>query len=229
MLRAEFFLANAKCRSVKRFLLLIPAVPPINICQCVFCRSFDGMIGPTISSRICKAWFAAVMACSWRCSSRYWVGDLPIGLSLSTEIGYQRPIYFADTWTIEIRPIIDKKVGKSYASVNPTFDKSFHGPSQNLGWDFSPNVKVSYDFTKKIAGGLEYYGAVGSLASIDPFREQQQQFFPSIDLDVSPKWEINFGVGVGVTASTDHLIFKPLWAGASERARRLREWNQSRR
>jgi hypothetical protein len=150
-----------------------------------------------------------------------WVGDhirprvrapdswhLPVGLSLSTEIGYQRPIYFADSWTIELRPIIDKKIGRWYASLNPTFDKSFHGPSKNLGWDFSPNVKVSYDFSKAIAGGLEYYGAVGSLASIDPIREQQQQFFPAIDLNLSPKWEINFGVGVGVTASTDHLIYK---------------------
>ena len=152
-----------------------------------------------------------------------WVGDhirprvrapdswhLPVGLSLSTEFGYQRPVYFADTWTIEIRPIVDKKIDRWYLSLNPTFDKSFHGPSQNRGWDFSPNVKVSYDFTKKIAGGLEYYGAVGSIGSIDPFREQQQQFFPSVDLDVSPKWEINFGVGVGVTASTDHLILKAI-------------------
>jgi len=37
---------------------------------------------------------------------------------------------------------------------------------------------------------------------------RQQQFFPSIDLNVSPEWELNFGVGVGVTRSTDHLIIK---------------------
>jgi hypothetical protein len=32
--------------------------------------------------------------------------------------------------------------------------------------------------------------------------------FPAIDLNVSPKWEINFGLGVGLTRSTDHLIAK---------------------
>jgi hypothetical protein len=42
-----------------------------------------------------------------------------------------------------------------------------HGPSVNQGVTFSPNAKVSYDFTKKIAGGLEYYAAYGSLASFD--------------------------------------------------------------
>src|ERR671931_403755 len=41
-------------------------------------------------------------------------------------------------------------------------------------------------------------------------REQEQQILPAVDLDVSPKWEINFGVGVGVTRSTDHLLIKTI-------------------
>jgi hypothetical protein len=49
---------------------------------------------------------------------------------------------------------------------------------------------------------------LGPVGSFDPVAEQQQQFFPSIDLNVSPDWEINFGVGWGVTRSTDHLIIK---------------------
>ena len=46
-----------------------------------------------------------------------------------------------------------------------------------------------------------------ALSGFDPKREQHQ-IFPAIDLNVSPKWEFNFGVGVGLTRSTDHLIFK---------------------
>jgi len=38
--------------------------------------------------------------------------------------------------------------------------------------------------------------------------KRQQQIFPAIDLNLSPKWEVNFAVGVGVTRSTDHLIAK---------------------
>jgi hypothetical protein len=74
--------------------------------------------------------------------------------------------------------------------------------------EFSPNAKVSFDFTKRIAGGLEYYASYGRLTDFDPLREQQQQFFPTIDVDFGPQWEFNFGVGWGVTASTDHLIVK---------------------
>jgi hypothetical protein len=150
-----------------------------------------------------------------------WVGDhirprvaipekwhWPVGLSLSNEIGYQRRDFSVDTWTWEMRPIIDQKIGRWYWSFNPAFERSFHGDSVHKGFEFSPDFKFSYDFTKKIAGGLEYYGAFGPATEFDPAREQQHQFFPAIDLNVSPKWEFNFGVGVGVTGSTDHLIIK---------------------
>jgi hypothetical protein len=150
-----------------------------------------------------------------------WVGDhirprvrapdswhLPVGLSISNEIGYQRARYSPDTWTWEIRPIIDKQVGRWYLAFNPTLDRSWHGPSVHQGVTFSPDVKVGYDFTKKVNAGIEYYASYGDLASFDALHDQEQQFFVATDLDVSPKWEINFGVGIGATASTDHLIVK---------------------
>ena len=150
-----------------------------------------------------------------------WVGDhirprvripekwhWPVGVSLSQEIGYQRAVFSPDTWTWEIRPIVDKKIGGWYLSFNPSFDRSFHGPSVNKGVEFSPNIKVSYDFTKKIAGGLEYYGSYGSLAGFDPLKDEQQQIFPTIDVDFGPQWEFNLGVGIGTTRSTDHLLMK---------------------
>jgi hypothetical protein len=78
----------------------------------------------------------------------------------------------------------------------------------NQGLVFSPNVKVSYDVTKAVAAGIEYYGSVGPVTGFDPLRDQEQQIFPAIDLNLSPKWEFNFGVGVGMTRSTDHLLVK---------------------
>ena len=132
----------------------------------------------------------------------------PVGLSLSNEIGYQRPLYSADTWTWEIRPIVDKKLGRWYASFNPTFDRSFHGPSVNKAVEFSPNFKVSYDLTRRITAGIEYYGAVGPITGFDPLKDQQQQIIPALDLNLGPHWEFNFGVGVGMTRTTDHLLVK---------------------
>jgi len=151
----------------------------------------------------------------------YWVGDhirprvripeswhWPVGLSLSNEIGYQRALFSEDTWTWEIRPIIDRKLGRWYLSFNPTLDRSFHGPGVNQGVEFSPNAKVSFDFTKRITGGIEYYAAYGPITGFNPLREQEQQIVPAIDIDFGPQWEFNFGVGVGTTRSTDHLLVK---------------------
>jgi len=150
-----------------------------------------------------------------------WVGDhirprvrvpakwrWPVGVSLSNEIGYQRRVFSEDTWPWELRPIVDKQLGRWYFSFNPTVDRALHGPNDSRGFEFSPNFKFSYDFTKKVSGGLEYYGALGPVTGFDPVSQQQHQIFPTVDLNVSPKWEINFGLGVGVTRSTDHLIGK---------------------
>jgi hypothetical protein len=150
-----------------------------------------------------------------------WVGDhirprfaipeswhWPVGVSLSTEIGYQRPLYSSDTWTVEIRPIVDRKLGRWYWSFNPTFDRSLHGPSTGKGFEFSPNVKMSFDLTKRVSAGLEYYGSMGPVSGFDPLRDQQQQILPAIDLNLGPQWEFNLGVGVGMTRSTDHLLVK---------------------
>ena len=148
-----------------------------------------------------------------------WVGDhirprvrapdrwhLPVGLSLSTEVGYQRAVYSPDTWTWEIRPIVDKTAGRWYFAFNPALERTLHGPDVKLGLDFAPGAKIGYDFTKKINAGIEYYADYGRLGDFDTLHNQQQQIFAVTDLNVSPKWEINFGVGLGPTASTDHLI-----------------------
>jgi hypothetical protein len=135
---------------------------------------------------------------------------LPVGLSISNEIGWQRPNFSPDTWTWEIRPIVDKKIGKLYWSFNPTFDKSFHGPSRDIGYEFSPNFKFSYDVTKKVAAGLEYYGSYGPVTGFDPLRDQFQQILPAVDIDFGKNWEFNFGVGVGVTQATERLLIKAI-------------------
>jgi len=150
-----------------------------------------------------------------------WVGDhirprvsvpekwhWPVGLSLSQEIGYVQRSFSPDTWTYELRPIINKKIGPWYLGFNPAFERSLHGEGVSKGWEFSPNVKISYDFTKKISGGIEYYGAAGPATEFDPISQQQHQIFPTIDLNLSPQWEFNFGVGWGLTPATDHLIVK---------------------
>ena len=152
-----------------------------------------------------------------------WVGDhirprvrapeswhWPVGVSLSAEFGYARPIFSTSVWNLEIRPIVDRQKGRLYWSVNPAFDKAYTGPEARRGWEFAPDAKISWNFTNVVAFGLEYYSGLGPVGEFDSFPRQSQQFVPAFDLNVSPKWEINFGIGVGVTGGTDHMLVKAI-------------------
>lgn len=133
---------------------------------------------------------------------------LPVGLGLSVEVGYQQSTYSLDTWTIEIRPIIDKQIGRWYFACNPVLDQSLKGPGTHTGIEFSPQAKVSYDLTKVVSPGIEYYGGLGPVGNFLPPSRQQHLLFAVADLNFDPRWEINFGVGVGLTHDSDGLIIK---------------------
>jgi hypothetical protein len=151
-----------------------------------------------------------------------WVGDhirpraripeswsWPVGLSLSMEVGYQRPQVSADTWTLEIRPIIDKQLGRVYLAVNPALERSWHGPGVSQGMVFSPAAQAGVDVTTTVNLAAEYYGSVGTLnGGFYPYQQQQHQLFGVVNINFGPDWEFNAGLGNGWTRATDHLIAK---------------------
>lgn len=133
---------------------------------------------------------------------------IPVGLSLSAEIGYQRKEYSDETWNIEVRPIIDKQWDKLYISFNPTFGIALTSVDKNSAPVFEPNLKVSYSATQKFAFGVEYYGSLGAINSFETFKGQSHGVFAALDLINNPKWEFNAGAGFGLTPATDGFIFK---------------------
>jgi len=133
----------------------------------------------------------------------------PVGVSISQEFGYSKPSFAGgDTWTYELRPIIDKQMGPWYASINPTLEKSLRGQTANVPFVFSPNVDVGYDVTKRVNLSVEYYGATGPINRLDPIRDQEHQIFLATNLDFGPQWEFNFGYGTTLTAQGDKHIVK---------------------
>jgi hypothetical protein len=167
-----------------------------------------------------------------------WVGDhirprvrvpprwhWPVGVSLSTEFGYARPQWANPTWSLQIMPIVDQTIGRWYWGVNATMVWDIHvvpppvgSTAQQTqvyyrdvaprGVTFGPAATLTYQPSKYYNFGFEYYSYYGQFGDFVSLHNQQQQFFPVVNLFVSPNWEINFGVGVGATAGTDHLIVK---------------------
>ena len=72
-------------------------------------------------------------ATSVRASGRPKSWKLPVGLSLSTEFGFVKDGFDEGQWSMEFRPIIDKKIGGSTGRINPTLDWWFKGPQAGTG------------------------------------------------------------------------------------------------
>jgi len=132
----------------------------------------------------------------------------PVGASLSAEVGYQRRAFSADTWSVELRPIVDKQFGRWYASFNPTLDRALSSGGGPHHVEFSPNAAVTVDLTPKVNIGLEYYGELGPLDHFNPSSAQQHQLFVVTNLNLGPEWEFNAGYGTVVSGSGDHRLFK---------------------
>ena len=132
----------------------------------------------------------------------------PVGLGLALKGGYMRMGYGPDTWSVEMRPILDKQAGRFYFSVNPTLYRSFHGANDGRGFIFAPAAKVDLKFGRW-APGLEYYGDFGPLSGFYyPPDDQQHQVFLTIDGYFNPRWEFNAGYGDGLTRSSDRSLVK---------------------
>jgi len=133
---------------------------------------------------------------------------LPFRVSISTELAFTKHQFDTNTIALEIRPILEREQGKWYFSVNPDLTKSFRGLDAHRGFGMEPGVKVSYKVTKLMAPGFEYYAETGPIAHFDPLHQQHHLIFPTLDLNTSPNWEINIGVGRGLTGTSEHWVVK---------------------
>ena len=136
--------------------------------------------------------------------------NLFFNVSLSFEVGFNQPEFEANTRTLEIRPILEHEEGRLYLSINPDLSKALKGPDSGEGFEFEPGVKVAWSVTPIVAAGIEYYAATGTITHFLPREEQRHMIFPTIDLEVSPDWELNFAVGRGLTGSSEHWILKSI-------------------
>ena len=131
--------------------------------------------------------------------------NLPVGLSLSSEIGCSiDPVSKNNDWGAEIRPIVDKTIGSHYLSFNPNIGISF----SNKEYLFEPNFKYAYSATPKASIGMEYFGNTGKLFNPSKLSNQEHQLYAVIDLYLHPLYEFNLGIGKGLTDISNGTIIK---------------------
>jgi hypothetical protein len=117
--------------------------------------------------------------------------------------------YNADHWderryTNEIRPIFGWHLGKFDFIINPILDNSYLG-FNNL--DFAPAVRFAYNYSEAWAFAIEEYADYGPLRHFNTFSEQQHQIYAVIDYKTE-QFNIEAGLGVGITPASDSLVAK---------------------
>jgi hypothetical protein len=107
-------------------------------------------------------------------------------------------------FTSEIRPIIGWHLKPVDVIINPILDTSYDGLG-NL--EFVPAARVAYNFKSGWAAALEEYDDFGPFHGFLPRTEQVHQLYGVVDRR-SKTWNIEAGVGVGMTDGSDRVTLK---------------------
>jgi hypothetical protein len=123
---------------------------------------------------------------------------------INFEFSYTTPEFSLSRWALEVRPIIGWRNAQWELIFNPIVDATFgsHGEA-----DFAPAVRLARKLDKDVFVGLEYYGDLGPLGNFLPLRDQQHTLFAVTDFKVG-EFDVDFGIGYGLTAGSDRMAVK---------------------
>ncbi len=96
-------------------------------------------------------------------------------------------------------------LGDTDVIVNPIMDNSYTGVKS---LDFAPALRVAHKFTANWTFGLEEYGDYGHLHDIQPLHDQFQQLWFVAYHTLKSGIDMEPGIGVGMTPSSDKLTLK---------------------
>jgi len=146
----------------------------------------------------------------WRLRSRVrapvsW--RLPVDLGLAAELEFSPAAYDETTAGLEIRPILEKRVGRVQLQLNPVIERALTATSGEAEWELEPSGRIGVTVSKRVALSIEYYGKTGLLGAA-PGGEPVHQFYPGLDLHLGDDIELNLGLGFGTTAAANRLVLK---------------------
>ena len=130
--------------------------------------------------------------------------DFFYGVNL--EFSYETPPFAQTRYALEIRPIIGVRNKEWELIVNPIVDFSFGSLGQV---DLAPAARFARNLGEDRFIGIEYYADFGPIGNFLPLQEQSHQIFAVTDFKLD-KFDIELGIGYGLTPGSDRLITKAI-------------------
>lgn len=128
---------------------------------------------------------------------------------VNLEVSLLPEAYDRDRWGGEIRPIAAWSDERWLFAVNPIIGVPLAGDGFSAGPTFEPAAKVARTIGP-VAVGLEYYGSIGAIRSPDPLSEQRHFIYEVLDLVGFDDFELDVGVGEGLTAQSKGVVVKAI-------------------
>jgi hypothetical protein len=122
------------------------------------------------------------------------------------EASYQTPAFSQSRYGLEIRPILGVRNPEWEFIVNPIVDVSFGSQGEA---DFTPAARIARRLGNDSAVAIEYYADFGKIGHFLPVQEQQHQVFGVVDFKLGA-FDIDFGIGYGLTSGSDRLLAKAI-------------------
>src|SRR4051794_27830521 len=107
-------------------------------------------------------------------------------------------------FTSEVRPIVGWHLKPVDIIINPIVDTAYDGV-KNL--EFVPATRVAYNFSSGWTLAAEEYDDFGPLHAFASPADQAHQLYAVVDRTWKD-WDIEAGIGVGITDASDRLTFK---------------------
>jgi hypothetical protein len=125
---------------------------------------------------------------------------------INFEFSNTMPRFSQTKFAMEVRPIIGVRNADYEFIVNPIVDAGF-GRLGEL--DFAPAVRLARKLGQDTYIGLEYYADFGPIGSFPRLADQQHTLFAVTDFKLGV-FDVDFGVGYGLTPGSDRLVVKTI-------------------
>lgn len=130
---------------------------------------------------------------------------LPVDVGLANEVVYARPGFAEYQWAYELSPILSKSFGAVSLAFNPAFERGLSGSGEHH-IEMEPRGKIGYGFGDDASVAIEYYAGLGGIGEGYTVARQRHQLFTKIEGEMSPRIEAAFGIGRGLTRSSDKWV-----------------------
>jgi hypothetical protein len=126
------------------------------------------------------------------------------------EFSNTTPKFSQTRFALEIRPIIGIRNADYEFIVNPIVDVGFGKYGEA---DFAPAARVARKLGPDLFVGLEYYADFGQIGNFAKPADQQHTLFAVTDFKLGV-FDVDFGIGYGMTPASDRFVVKTIWGYA---------------